>query len=80
MDAMTPIDEKKHQKFLELAENRTNKALDTIRLLGNLSNRQSYAYTDAEVKKMVKALRDAVSEVEQRFSRPAGRSGGEFKF
>lgn len=72
-------DEKKHAKFRELAEKRTNKALEAVRLIGNLSNRQTYVYEDAEVRKIVKALRDAVSEIEARFGRSTGRSGGEFK-
>ena len=72
-------DGKKHAKFRELAEKRTNKALETIRLIGNLSNRQTYVYEEAEVRKIVKALRDAVSEVEARFGKTAGRGSGEFK-
>lgn len=68
----------KHEKFRELAERRTNKALDAIRLIGNLSNRQTYRYEDDEVRKIVKALKDAVSDVESRFSKQSGR-GGEFK-
>lgn len=74
-----PKDSKKREKFKDLAEKRTNKALETIRLIGNLSNRQSYSYEEAEVKKIVKALKDAVSEVEARFNAPSGRSGGEFR-
>ena len=72
-------EEKKHAKFRELAEKRTNKALEAIRLIGNLSNRQTYVYEDAEVRKIVKALRDAVAEVEARFGTSSGRGGGEFK-
>lgn len=72
-------EERKHAKFRELAEKRTNKALEAIRLIGNLSNRQTYVYEDAEVRKIVKALRDAVSDVEGRFSTASSRTGGEFK-
>jgi hypothetical protein len=72
--------DKKHEKFRELAEKRTNKALDTIRLIGNLSNRQNYVYEEAEVRKIVKALRDAVTEIEVRFGKTSSRAGGEFKF
>ena len=72
-------DERKRAKFRELAEKRTNKALEALRLIGNLSNRQTYVYEEAEVRKIVKALRDAVSEMEARFGRTSGRSGGEFK-
>jgi hypothetical protein len=70
--------EKKHVKFRELAEKRTSKALEAIRLIGNLSNRQTYVYEEAEVRKIVKALRDAVAEVEARFGRTSSR-GGDFK-
>lgn len=69
----------KHAKFRELAEKRTNKALEAIRLIGNLSNRQTYVYEEAEVRKIVKALRDAVGEIETRFGKSSARGGGEFK-
>jgi hypothetical protein len=72
-------DERKHAKFRELAEKRTNKALEAIRLIGNLSNRQTYVYEEAEVRKIAKALRDAISDVEGRFGKASGRPGGEFK-
>lgn len=72
-------DERKHAKFRELAEKRTNKALEAVRLIGNLSNRQTYVFEDAEVRKIVKALRDAVSEVEARFGKRAGRGAGDFR-
>lgn len=71
--------DKKRTKFRELAEKRTNRALDTIRLIGNLSNRQTYAYDEPEVRKIVKALKDGVTELEARFNTTPGRSSGEFK-
>ena len=72
-------DERKQGKFRELAEKRTNKALEAIRLIGNLSNRQTYVYQEGEVRKIVRALRDAVADVEARFGKSAGRGGGDFK-
>lgn len=60
----------KHNKFRELAENRTNRALDAIRTIGNLSNRNLYEWEDVEVRKIMKALKDAVSDVEKKFSGP----------
>jgi hypothetical protein len=78
-DSEMATDDKKHAKFRELAEKRTNKALEAVRLIGNLSNRQTYVYEDVEVRKIMKALRDAVSEVETRFGKASSRSGGEFK-
>lgn len=66
----------KREKFRELAEGRTTKALDAIARIGNLSNRQVYEYEDAEVKKIIRALRDAVAQVEARFEAPRTRKSG----
>lgn len=70
----------KRTKFREIAEGRTNKALDAIARIGNLSNRSLYEWEDAELKKVLKALRDAVSEVEARFASPKGKVSSKFKF
>jgi predicted amidohydrolase len=58
---------KKNRKFRELAESRTNKAIEAISRIGNLSNRQLYDYDEIEVRKIVRALREAVSAIEMRF-------------
>jgi len=70
----------KHQKFRRLAENRTNKALDAIGRLANLSNRTLYEWEEEEVRSIIKALRAEVSEVEGRFASPRTKSGQKFKF
>ncbi|WP_271079168.1 hypothetical protein [Aurantiacibacter sp. MUD61] len=70
----------KHEKFLELAEGRTNKALLAIGRIGNLSNRSLYEWEEAELRKMIKALKDAISEVENRFASPKGKANAKFKF
>jgi hypothetical protein len=69
----------KHQRFRALAESRTNKAIQAIVRIGNLSNRQIYDFEEPEVRKIIRALRDAVSAVEGRFESPRGKSGGGFK-
>jgi len=69
----------KHEKFRELAEGRTNRALDAISRIGKLSNRQLYEWEDSEVRKIVKALKDCVSEVEGRFTAPKGSQEKKFK-
>jgi len=70
---------KKHEKFRELAEGRTNKALEAILRLGKLSNRQLYEWDDAEIKKIVKVLRDAISDVDSKFNAPKGVKENKFK-
>jgi hypothetical protein len=69
----------KHDKFKEIAEARTNRALEDIRRIGNLSNQQLYEWEDAEVRKIIKALKDAVSDIESRFTSPKGKAGARFK-
>ncbi len=69
----------KREKFRLLAENRTNNALITIGRIGNLSNRQLYEFEETEVRKIIKALKDAVSEVEARFASPRGKADARFK-
>lgn len=76
----TKIGSEKNQKFRELAESRTNKAIEAISRIGNLSNRQLYDYDESEVRKIMKALREAVSAVETRFESPRAKARGGFKF
>jgi hypothetical protein len=77
MDAAVKVG--KHQRFRGLAESRTNKAIEAIIRIGNLSNRQIYDFEDQEVRKIVRALKEAVSLVESRFESPRGKTGGGFK-
>jgi hypothetical protein len=83
MEALVMVEQggssSKHEKFRTLAEARTNKAIEAILRIGNLSNRQIYDFEDAEVRKVVRALKDAVASVEARFESPRGKTGGGFK-
>lgn len=60
-------DSEKRANFVRLAEGRTQIALDAIRKLGNLSNRRAYEFTDNDIRKISKALKEAVSDLEKRF-------------
>lgn len=64
----------KRTKFVKLAEGRVQSALAAIRRLGNLSNKRSYDFDEADIRKIVKALKDAISEMERRFD-PSGGPG-----
>ena len=57
----------KHGKFVELATKRVNKALDQIRLVGNLSNRMTYEYSEEEAKKILRALQKEIDTVKSKF-------------
>jgi ABC-type Fe3+-hydroxamate transport system substrate-binding protein len=60
----------KRKKFEDIAVRRVNRVIKEIRLIGNLSNRSSYEYTEEDVKKIVKALQREVDAVKARFEGP----------
>ena len=60
--------ETKRERFVRLAEKRTENILNDIRLLGNLSNTSNYEYTEEDVTKIVKAIKMALSDLEHSFS------------
>ena len=68
----------KRAKFIELANNRVNRTLREIRLIGNLSNKSAYEYTEEDVRKIVRALQREIENVRARFGGPG--SGGESEF
>lgn len=46
----------KRDRFVKIAENRTNKIIDMIKLLGNCSNKNNYSYTEEDVKQIFSAI------------------------
>lgn len=68
----------RRERFVALAEARTDKALTAIRLLGNLSNKSNYEYTDRDVEQILKAIKAEVKALESRFS--DARLGGATTF
>ena len=64
----------KRAKFVQLANQRVTKALDQIRLVGNLSNRAAYDFDEEDTKKIVKALQRAVDAAKARFSETGSTS------
>lgn len=69
----------RREKFVDLAEKRVNKALSQIRLIGNLSNRSNYSYTEQDVKLIHRALTKAVNEMKGRFDSKGANENDEFK-
>lgn len=78
-EKIDPAVETKGQKFKSLAESRTNKAIEAIARIGNLSNRQIYDFDEGQIRKILRALREAVTAVESRFESPRSKGGGGFK-
>jgi hypothetical protein len=69
----------KREKFVKLAEGRTQAALEAIRKIGNLSNRRAYEFDEGDVKKIVRALRDAASDLERKFGTTSAAEKNLFK-
>lgn len=68
------------QKFVRLANQRVSKAIKAIQLVGNLSNRSNYDYTEGDAAKIAKALQDEVNACRKRFEMASKRqSDGAFK-
>ena len=77
--SMMKEDSERRKKFVKLAEGRVQAALNAIRKIGNLSNRRSYQFEEADVKKIMKALKDAIAETERKFDPSGGPTQTTFK-
>ena len=69
----------KRENFVRLAEARVSRALDSLRVIGNLSNRSNYEYDDQDVKKIIKILQDEVTKVKIKLEAKSGISKQQFK-
>jgi len=65
---MKPIKESKRDRFVRVAEARTAKIISMIRLLGNCSNKAVYEYQSKDLKKIFKAINDALEDAQIRYS------------
>lgn len=69
----------KRAKFVELAEARVAKAIKTIRLIGNLSNRNNYEFGSSDVSKIISALEAELRDLRLRFKSDPGKAAPTFK-
>lgn len=65
--------ESKRDRFIRIAEARTNKILDMLRLLGNCSEKANYEYTDEDIKQIFVALEKEIKNTKNRFFGGDGR-------
>lgn len=59
--------ETKRERFVRIAEARTNRIIDNMRLLGNCSSRSNYEYTDEDIKKIFGTLEKELKQTKNRF-------------
>ena len=60
-------EQEKAERFKRVAENRTNKIIEQIRLLGNCSNRSNYEYSDEDVRKIFSAIESELKVTKQKY-------------
>lgn len=58
----------KKANFVRIAEARANKIIESIRLLGNLSNNSYYEYTPKQINAMFSAIQEELDNQKKRFS------------
>lgn len=76
---MENTQESKREKFVRLAEARTNKIIDIIQLLGNCSNQSQYEYTQKDVNKIFNAIQVELDAAKKRYSKQDSQKGSKFK-
>ena len=59
--------QQKSKKFIELAEKRVNRALNDLKLIRNLSNKNYYSYSEDQSKKIIRALQQEFDLLKQSF-------------
>ena len=57
----------KAEAFRRIAEKRTERVLQSLRLLGQCSNRRIYEYNDEQAAKIFREIRSALRRAEQSF-------------
>jgi len=69
----------RRERFISLAEGRTDRAIGAMRLLGNLSNRSNYEYTEADAQQILKALEQELKVLRTKFAEGAGARESSFR-
>lgn len=57
----------KRDRFVRIAEQRTNNVLDAMRLLGNCSNKSNYDYSDHDIKRIFGAIERELKNTKNKF-------------
>ena len=69
-------EETKRDKFVRIAEARTNKIINMIQLLGNCQS--LYEYSQKDVNKIFNAIQAELDEAKKRYSKQDSQKGSKF--
>jgi hypothetical protein len=70
----------KAQRFERLAQRRVTEVVKKMRLVGNLSNKHNYIYTEDHVKQILEALEAEMRQVRARFRQEISSQTQTFSF
>lgn len=69
---------RKRDNFVRLAESRVSKAIDALRVIGNLANRSNYEYSEEDARKIMAALHAELVVLKGKFN-PTDTKHRDFK-
>lgn len=67
MNYFSYTDKEKIERFHRVAVRRTNNAIEEIRKLGNCGNKQSYSYTEEEVRSIFNAIDKEIESAKSKY-------------
>ncbi len=66
-------EESKRDRFIRVAEGRTNKIINLTRLLANCSNKNTYEYNSEDVNKIFVAIENEIKEARRKFNESSSK-------
>lgn len=72
------MQESKREKFVRLAEARTNKIINMIQLLGNCSNKNIYEYSQQDMERIFAAIESELRATKRKFNVGGSRKNNKF--
>lgn len=71
----------RRERFEKVAARRTQNILDSLDSLSKCSNRNNYDYSENDVRKMIKAIKEKLAQTENAFANEISKSSkNQFKF
>tara|TARA_B100001093_G_C26811691_1_gene1007838 strand:- start:864 stop:1100 length:237 start_codon:yes stop_codon:yes gene_type:complete len=72
-------EETKREKFVRLAESRTNNIIKNLNLLGNLNNSNYYDYSKNDIDKIFRVVKSSYESSRKRFDESGAKNDNIFK-
>lgn len=70
--------ETKKERFVRIAESRTNKIIEMIRLLSNCSNKSNYEYDEKDVNHIFSTIKKELNDAQDKFN-SCNKKNNDFK-